>query len=102
MLLNKEGDLKTARDLGLDWISEQGRREGGEEGEVLKDNNVFVCVLGREKIGGGGREEKEKAIVVIMIPSGSEGRAEYAEGRGQREREKERVGDLQSDNRPRL
>lgn len=66
----------------------------------MKDNNVFVCVLGREKTGGGEREEKEKAIVVIMIPSGSGGRA----GRGRRERERKRgsVGDLQSDNRPHL
>lgn len=49
---------------------------------------VCVCVWERDKIGGGGREwGREKAIVVVMIPSGLEGRAEYAEGWGESESE---------------
>lgn len=56
---------------------------------------MCLCVLGREK--QGEEREKEKAIVVIMIPSGSEGWADYEEGG-----DGESVGDLQSDDGPRL
>ena len=55
----------------------RGRRKGGKV-RFWEDNNVFVCVLGREKIGGRRKRvrQREKAIVVVMIPLGSEGWAE--------------------------
>lgn len=77
------------------WIQEEKKCGAGPRPGLVpfrggrrfgEDNNVFVCALGREKIGGGDREkececEREReAIVVIMIPLGSEGWAEPVEG----------------------
>lgn len=65
--------------ISLRW----GGEEREKEARKVRPDEDNACIMGREKIVGGERErasKREKAIVVVMIPSGWQGWAAYAEG----------------------
>lgn len=47
----------------LDWFP---KREEGKEGEVLKDNNVFVCICEGENRGRRKREKRKRRPLLLL------------------------------------